>query len=101
MQRVMAEVGLVEEIMRVVMISWRAEEQEDLDREIVGEDVVRETARWALAETDILLADGQPADKNAILNRKGGVGGVRLTFFLCHDARTGRMAFSFKAKDLV
>lgn len=55
MQRVMAELGLVEEMMRVVMMSSKGGEEALLDREIVGEEVVRETARWALAETSSWL----------------------------------------------
>lgn len=50
MQRVMAEPRLEGEMMRVVMMSWKGGEEALLDREIVGEEVVRETARWALAE---------------------------------------------------
>ena len=58
-QRVKAEAELVEEMMRVVMMSWKGGEEGLLDRETVGEEVVRETARWALAETGSLLIDGQ------------------------------------------
>lgn len=55
MQRVMAEVELVEEMMRVVMMSRKGGEEGQLDREIVGEEAVTETTRWALAETGSLL----------------------------------------------
>jgi len=47
--RVMAEVGLVEVMMRVVTLSWRDDIDGSFDKEIVGEEVVRDIARWALA----------------------------------------------------
>lgn len=49
MLRVMAEVGLVEVMMRVVTLSWRDDIDGSFDKEIVGEEVVRDIARWALA----------------------------------------------------
>ena len=55
MQRVMAEAGLGDEMMRAVVMIWKGWEGELLDREIVGEEVVRETARWVPAETGHLL----------------------------------------------
>jgi len=47
--RVIAEVGLVEVMMRVVTLSWRDDIDGSFDKEIVGEEVVRDIARWALA----------------------------------------------------
>ena len=48
-----------EETIRVVMMSWKGGEEELLEREIVGEEAVRETVRWALAGMGSLLIHGQ------------------------------------------
>ena len=47
MQRVTADEGLDEESIRVVTINWRTS-TDLLEREIVGEEVLRATARQAL-----------------------------------------------------
>ncbi len=75
----MAEAELVE-VMRVVMMNWKGGEWGLLDREIVGEEVVRETARWDLAETRSLLIDGSVSG-----TRRGQVGSKELdSLFWCH-----------------
>ena len=50
-QKVIAEFGSGEEVMRAVTISWRDVAEGLVDREIVGEEVVRETVRFVLLET--------------------------------------------------
>ncbi len=93
----MAEAELVEDMMRVVIMSWKHEEWGLLDREIVGEEVARETARWALAETGPLLIDGQSANQDEMLNRTCGIDEAFLTFLLS----CSQTAFSCKSKDVV
>ena len=45
----MAVLGLVKETMVVVRISWNGCSGVSLDSEMVGEEVVSRTERWALA----------------------------------------------------
>ena len=54
-QKVTAEARLDEETMLAVTISWRHVAEGLADREIVGEDVVRDTVRCALPETSLGL----------------------------------------------
>ena len=56
-QKVIAEAGSGEEMMRAVTISWKDMAEGLADSEIVGEEVVRETVRCALPETGLALQD--------------------------------------------
>ena len=54
-QKVIAEAGLDVEVMRAVTTSWRDMAEGLADREIVGEEVVKETVICALPETGFRL----------------------------------------------
>ena len=56
-QKVIAETGSGEEVMRAVTISWRDMAEGLADRDIVGEEVVRETVRCTLPQTGLELQD--------------------------------------------
>lgn len=61
-QRVIAEEGSAGETMRAVTISWRSVLVGLVDKEMLGEEVVSETASCALPEIDFRLVDDQQAD---------------------------------------
>ena len=80
----MAEVGQLE-IMRAVTISRRVEIVGSADSEMVGEDVVSETVRCALLETDLSLED--ESDDGSERRNQSGVAGwdIIVLLFYFHD----------------
>lgn len=60
--RVMAEAGSAGETTRAVTINWRSVLVGLVDKEMLGAEVVSETASCALPEIDFGLVDDQRAD---------------------------------------